>query len=111
MSERPFSSTKRRKVFVTNEAEALRALNHGSEEALAWFIDRYSAYVHTIISYQQSHRALHVLCRYRAVSHDYENHWIAFNRLADMDSITEIAVSGQWTDENGAVNTYDLVLK
>ena len=50
MSERPFSSTKRRKVFVTNEAEALRALNHGSEEALAWFIDRYSAYVHTIIS-------------------------------------------------------------
>ena len=42
---------------------------------------------------------------------DFENHWIAFNRLADMDSITEIAISGEWIDSNGTVNTYELVLK
>ncbi len=46
-----------------------------------------------------------------SVSSDFENHWIAFNRLADMDSITEIVVSGKWIDNNGAVNTYDFVLK
>lgn len=42
---------------------------------------------------------------------DFENHWIAFNRLADMDSITEIAVSGSWIDNDGTVNTYELTLK
>lgn len=46
-----------------------------------------------------------------SVSSDFENHWIAFNRLADMDSITEIVVSGKWIDNNGAVNTYEFVLK
>lgn len=46
-----------------------------------------------------------------SVSSNFENHWIAFNRLADMDNITEIAVSGQWIDNDGTVNTYKLVLK
>lgn len=46
-----------------------------------------------------------------AGSDDFENHWIAFNRLADLDSITEIAVSGEWIDGNGTVNPYELVLK
>ena len=46
-----------------------------------------------------------------SVSSDFENHWIAFNRLADTDSITEIVVSGKWIDNNGAVNTYEFVLK
>ena len=36
-------------MFAMNEAEALRVLQQGSEEALAWFIDRYSAYVHTVV--------------------------------------------------------------
>ena len=46
-----------------------------------------------------------------SVSRDYENHWIAFNRLADMDNITEIAISGHWIDNDETVNTYELVLK
>lgn len=46
-----------------------------------------------------------------AGSDDYENHWIAFNRLADMDNIAEIAVSGEWIDSDGTVNPYELVLK
>ena len=46
-----------------------------------------------------------------SVSSDYENHWIAFNRLADMDNITEIVISGHWIDNDGTVNTYELVLK
>ena len=32
-----------------NEAQALRKLKNGSEDALAWFIDRYSSYVHTVV--------------------------------------------------------------
>ena len=32
-----------------NEAGALRAMQNGSEEALGWIIDRYSAYVHTVV--------------------------------------------------------------
>ena len=31
-----------------NDAKALRALQKGSEDALSWIIDRYSAYVYTI---------------------------------------------------------------
>lgn len=31
-----------------NDAKALRALQKGSEDALAWIIERYSAYVYTI---------------------------------------------------------------
>ncbi len=31
-----------------NDAKALRALQRGSEDALAWIIDRYSAYVYTV---------------------------------------------------------------
>ena len=31
-----------------NDTKALRALQNGSEDALAWFIDRYSAYVYTV---------------------------------------------------------------
>ena len=31
-----------------NDAKALRALQKGSEDALAWIIDRYSAYVYTV---------------------------------------------------------------
>ena len=31
-----------------NEAKALRALQKGSEDALTWIIDRYSAYVYTV---------------------------------------------------------------
>lgn len=46
-----------------------------------------------------------------SVSSDYSNQWIAFNRLADMDNITDIAISGHWIGEDGVVNTYDLVLK
>ena len=46
-----------------------------------------------------------------SVSSDFENHWIAFNRLADMDNITEIVISGHWIDNDETVNTYDLVLK
>lgn len=46
-----------------------------------------------------------------SVSSDYSNQWIAFNRLADMDSITEIAISGHWTDNDDTENTYELVLK
>lgn len=33
-----------------NEAQALRKLKNGSEDALAWFIDRYSSYVHTVVN-------------------------------------------------------------
>ena len=33
-----------------NEAQALRKLKNGSEDALAWLIDRYSSYVHTVVS-------------------------------------------------------------
>lgn len=47
----------------------------------------------------------------RSVSSDYSNQWIAFNRLADMENITEIAISGEWIDNDGAVNAYELVLK
>ncbi len=32
-----------------NEAQALRKLKNGSEDALAWFIDRYASYVHTVV--------------------------------------------------------------
>ena len=32
-----------------NEAQALRELKNGSEDALAWFIDHYSSYVHTVV--------------------------------------------------------------
>lgn len=32
-----------------NEAQALRKLKNGSEDALAWFIARYSSYVHTVV--------------------------------------------------------------
>lgn len=46
-----------------------------------------------------------------SVSSDYSNQWIAFNRLADMDSITEIAISGHWIDNDDTENTYELVLK
>lgn len=46
-----------------------------------------------------------------SANRDFENHWIAFNRLADMDNITEIAISGYWIDNDGVVNTYELVLK
>ena len=31
-----------------NDAKALRALQKGSEDALSWIIDRYSAYVYTV---------------------------------------------------------------
>lgn len=34
---------------AVNEKSALRALKRGDETALAWFIDRYSAYVSTIV--------------------------------------------------------------
>ena len=33
------------------EATALLRLQHGKEDALAWFIDRYSSYVCTVIRY------------------------------------------------------------
>ena len=32
------------------EREALKRLKHREEDALAWFIDRYTAYVSTIVS-------------------------------------------------------------
>ena len=32
-----------------NESSALQALKHRDEQALAWFIDRYAAYVNTIV--------------------------------------------------------------
>ena len=31
-----------------NDTKALRALQRGSEDALSWIIDRYSAYVYTV---------------------------------------------------------------
>ena len=32
-----------------NEAQALHKLKNGSEDALAWFIEHYSSYVHTVV--------------------------------------------------------------
>lgn len=37
-------------MIALDESRALRDLQTGSEEALAWFIDRYTAYVNTVVS-------------------------------------------------------------
>ena len=46
-----------------------------------------------------------------SASSDYSHHWIAFNRLADAENITEIAITGSWTGADNAENAYDLVLR
>ena len=46
-----------------------------------------------------------------SASSDYSHHWIAFNRLADAENITEIAITGEWIGADNAANAYDLVLK
>jgi len=40
---------KKAEVISVDEKSALRALKHKDETALAWFIDRYAAYVNTIV--------------------------------------------------------------
>ena len=46
-----------------------------------------------------------------SVSRDRGTQWYAFNRLADPDSISEIVISGHWTDADNQANPYELVLK
>lgn len=46
-----------------------------------------------------------------SVSRDQSALWFAFNRLADADSITEIAISGHERDGNENASPYELILK
>lgn len=36
--------------------------------------------------------------------------WIAFNRLADVDNITEIQIAGHWYEDDGSSHSFDLIL-
>ena len=48
MDERPLKKSRSGGGDGLNDAKALRALQKGSEDALTWIIERYSAYVYTV---------------------------------------------------------------
>lgn len=46
-----------------------------------------------------------------SASRDKSTQWFAFNRLADPESITEIFISGHWTDAESHETPYEFLLK